>query len=74
MRTIIIAIVLGLAISGLDQATPASQPIARSYRLQDLNWQEAEQADARRGGLDSTRWRERRTRTTSEAAERSAVS
>lgn len=43
MRTIIIAIVLGLAVSGLDQATPASRPIARSYRLQDLNWQEAEQ-------------------------------
>ena len=33
----------GLAVSELEQATPASQPTARSYRLQDLNWQEAEQ-------------------------------
>ena len=43
MRTIIIAIALTFSTAGLPQSGPASQPAARSYRLQDLTWREAEQ-------------------------------
>jgi len=43
MRTIIIAIALTFSTAGLPQSGPVSQPAARSYRLQDLTWREAEQ-------------------------------
>jgi creatinine amidohydrolase len=46
MRWIIMAIAAALSSSGLRQARdvmPASQPLVRSYRLQDLSWQQAQQ-------------------------------
>jgi creatinine amidohydrolase len=43
MRPMILALALAAGASAPHQSTPSPQPAPRSYRLQDLNWLEAEQ-------------------------------
>jgi hypothetical protein len=70
----ILALALAAGASAPHQSTPSPQPAPRSYRLQDLNWLEAEQVLTPDTVVLIPAWRwQHRARTAPEAAKRSGA-